>query len=65
MIYSKDQIQLSTTIGQGNNSVCLHLISFGVVSGEFGLVYKGYIKTAVGNEIVAIKTGKSVNNNRH
>ncbi|CAI8029843.1 Tyrosine-protein kinase transforming protein RYK, partial [Geodia barretti] len=44
MIYSKDQIQLSTTIGQG----------------EFGLVYKGYIKTAVGNEIVAIKTGKAL-----
>ncbi|CAI8044559.1 hypothetical protein GBAR_LOCUS24698 [Geodia barretti] len=46
MIYSKDQIRLSTTIGQ-----------------EFGLMYKGYIKTTVGNEIVAIKTGKCMNNN--
>ena len=26
--------------------------------GESGLVYRGYIKTAVGKEIVAIKTGK-------
>ena len=26
-------------------------------------MYKGYIKTTVGNEIVAIKTGKCMNNN--
>ena len=27
-------------------------------AGESGLVYKAYIKTAVGKEIVAVKTGK-------
>ena len=28
------------------------------VLGESGLVYKAYIKTAVGKELVAVKTGK-------
>ncbi|CAI7997308.1 Putative molluscan insulin-related peptide(s) receptor [Geodia barretti] len=48
MIYSKDQIQLSTTVGQG----------------ESGLVYKGYIRTAVGSDIVAVKTGKALSSTR-
>ena len=28
--------------------------------GESGLVYKAYIKTAIGKELVAVKTGKGV-----
>ena len=30
--------------------------------GESGLVYKGYIDTAVGSELVAVKTGKGMKN---
>jgi serine/threonine protein kinase len=44
MIFNKDQLQLSSTIGQG----------------ESGLVYKAYIDTAVGKELVAVKTGKAL-----
>ena len=29
-------------------------------TGESGLVYKGYINTAVGTDIVAVKTGKGM-----
>ena len=29
-----------------------------VVSGVSGLVYKGYLNTALGKELVAVKTGK-------
>ena len=28
--------------------------------GESGLVYKGYIDTALGSELVAVKTGKGI-----
>ena len=28
--------------------------------GEFGLVYKGYIDTPLGSELVAVKTGKGI-----
>ena len=30
--------------------------------GESGLVYKGYIDTPLGSEIVAVKTGKGIKN---
>ena len=30
--------------------------------GESGLVYKGYIDTPIGSELVAIKTGKGMKN---
>ena len=64
MIYSKDQLELRSTIGQG----VFHVIFFKckqqlscIISGESGLVYKGYIKTSIGKELVAIKTGKGMN----
>ena len=30
-------------------------------AGEFGLVYKGYLSSAVGRELVAVKTLKGIN----
>ena len=64
MIYSKDQLELSSTVGQGE----FHVIFFKcephvscIFSGESGLVYKGYINTSIGKELVAIKTGKGMN----
>ena len=30
------------------------------IAGESGMVYRGYIKTAVGNKLVAVKTGKGI-----
>ena len=29
-------------------------------AGESGLVYKGYIDTSIGSELVAVKTGKGI-----
>ena len=31
-------------------------------TGESGLVYKGYMDTPLGSELVAIKTGKGIKN---
>ena len=63
MIYFKDQLELTTTVGQG----IFHINFFepkqhisNILSGESGLVYKGYIKTSVGKDLVAIKTGKGM-----
>ena len=60
MIYSKNQLQLSTTVGQG--SFCVYALFRYYMrykfSGESGLVYKAYINTAIGKELVAVKTGK-------
>ena len=33
--------------------------------GESGLVYKGYIDTPLGSELVAVKTGKGIKNCAH
>ena len=63
MIYLKDQLELTTIVGQGNFHI-IHLediLQNIIISGESGLVYKGYIKTSVGKELVAIKTGKGMN----
>ena len=62
MIYSKDQIQLSTTVGQGIMAI-LHIINVECNNplGESGLVYKGYVTTSIGKELVAVKTGKGIN----
>ena len=62
MIYTKDQIQLSTTVGQGIIAM-LHIINMECNNplGESGLVYKGYITTSIGKELVAVKTGKGSN----
>ena len=30
------------------------------IPGESGLVYKAYINTAIGKELVAVKTGKGI-----
>ena len=63
MIYFKDQLELTTTVGQGKFHI-VHLEDISqniIISGESGLVYKGYIKTSVGKELVAIKTGKGMN----
>ena len=60
MIYLKDQIELSTTIGQGINAYVFIRVRQQNIAGESGLVYRGYIKTAVGNKLVAVKTGKGL-----
>ena len=38
----------------------LNIIMYSV--GESGLVYKGYMDTPLGSELVAIKTGKGIKN---
>ena len=38
-------------VHQNNNNII-------IISGESGLVYKGYLDTAIGKELVAVKTGK-------
>ena len=58
MIYSKDRIELTATIGQGSNARVFIRVMKIVIAGESGLVYRGYIKTAIGNELIAVKTGK-------
>ena len=61
MIYSKNQLKLSTTIGQGLYASDLILLLMSqYCSGESGLVYKAYINTAIGKELVAVKTGKGI-----
>ena len=60
MIYTKDELQLSSTVGQGQCCsipvAVYHIMSCAL--GESGLVYKAYLDTAIGKEIVAVKTGK-------
>ena len=47
--------------------ICLHIVAQlsiydAYYTGESGLVYKAYLDTAVGKEIVAVKTVKGVKN---
>ena len=63
MIYSKDQIELTATIGQGSNACVFIRVMKIVIAGESGLVYRGYIKTAIGKELIAVKTGKGTKMN--
>ena len=47
--------------------ICLHIVAQLLIydayyTGESGLVYKAYLDTAVGKEIVAVKTVKGVKN---
>ena len=62
MIFSKRDLELSRTVGQGvvyiSRLFWQSTITVIVVSGESGLVYKGYLNTALGKELVAVKTGK-------
>ena len=60
MIFTKNQIQLSNTVGQGISYTHFksQLVCMIIISGESGLVYKAYINTAIGRELVAVKTGK-------
>ena len=39
------------------HNTIIHYVQF---SGESGLVYKAYINTAIGRELVAVKTGKGI-----
>ena len=43
-----------------SNSVYLQLTSSLLYVGESGLVYRGYIDTSLGYELVAVKTGKGI-----
>ena len=61
MLIRKENIQLSNIIGQGDNknyfikeSVMYTLF----LTGEFGQVYKGYLKTHHMTDVVAVKTLK-------
>ena len=40
------------------NTAHLYLIYYVLYVGESGVVYKGYIDTSLGSELVAVKTGK-------
>lgn len=59
MIFSKDELELTSIVGQGASTVLSSssLIQI-IILGESGLVYKGYLDTAIGKELVAIKTAK-------
>ena len=57
----KKVLYLSNTVGQGDVFLCLlNIISYSLKTGEFGLVYKGYMDTALGTTLVAIKTSKGI-----
>ena len=66
MIFSKDSIEISKVIGQGT---CIHnieccsnrymYISY-ILTGESGVVHRGYFKTRGGKQLVAIKTCKGI-----
>ena len=59
MLFGKHHIQLGGVVGQGN--FCDELKPCKMyVAGESGLVYRGYITTGEGCELVAIKTGKGM-----
>ena len=62
MVFSKRDLELTSTVGQGvvyiSRLFWQSTITVIVVSGESGLVYKGYLNTALGKELVAVKTGK-------
>ena len=61
MMIPKKVLHLSKTVGQGDGFLCLLTIkSYSLKTGEFGLVYKGYMDTALGTIIVAIKTSKGI-----
>ena len=63
-IFSKTEIQHSSTIGQGNTLFSTHStllsLSLSMITGEFGLVYKGYVVNKHGTGLVAIKTSKGI-----
>ena len=42
---------------QDNIKLCIIVL---ITAGESGLVYKAYLNTAVGKELVAVKTGKGI-----
>ena len=64
MLFTKDQIRLSKVVGQGNIiliSLILRDVCFdnGLIdTGETGVVYKAFLDTSDGTELVAIKTVK-------
>ena len=63
MIISKNDIQVSKVVGQGNfstpnNSHNFHTIMLTSVAGESGLVYCGYLDIGGGRDMVAVKTCK-------
>ena len=62
MIFPKRELELSGTVGQGTDVIFApNYNAVGCICiGEAGLVYKGYLDTAIGKEIVAVKTGKGM-----
>ena len=44
------------------NQYLLHKNAVLLYVGESGVVYKGYIDTSLGSELVAVKTGKGIKN---
>ena len=66
MIFTRDELQLSTIVGQGEfENVLKHAMPKRYrdeyfLSGESGLVYKAYLSTPLGKELVAVKTGKGI-----
>ena len=60
MLFPKSCIELSRVIGQGMywGKPLYSLAMLVMITGESGLVYRGYVKRGQMNELVAIKTGK-------
>ena len=66
MFFSKDSIEIFKVIGEGMymNMVCVVLMDIYVchifLTGQSGVVYRGYFKTQAGKQLVAIKTCKGM-----
>ena len=62
MLFPKSCIELTRVIGQGIywGNPLSSLAMLVVITGESGLVYRGYVKRGEMDELVAIKTGKGI-----
>ena len=62
MLFPKSCIELTRVIGQGIywGNPLSSLAMLVVITGESGLVYRGYVKRGEMKELVAIKTGKGI-----
>ena len=62
MLFPNSCIELSRVIGQGIywENPLYEIAMLVVITGQSGLVYRGYVKRGQMNELVAIKTGKGI-----
>ena len=67
MLFPKSDLELGRVIGQGGEGWGKSNILFSghsIITGESGLVYRGYVKRGAFTELVAIKTGKGMYTSR-